>query len=180
MKLPSKKRVIYKRPTTWLVIVCVIVAGFIILEKTHVIDFFNTPPTDSVQGPTPEQQQLEDKLNTEKKKDFIENTNQTGSPSETPPPSTTSLELSAKRETNNTVTVFTKLYGYSDGTCELTITNGGKTVSQRAEVIYQPEFASCAGFSVPIDPLGKGAWNIKLSVSSSGNTQEKTISFEVR
>ncbi len=129
-------------------------------------------------GPTAEQKQQDAQVNADAKKQVIDKAADSNAPSTTPP--TTSIELTAKQESNNTVTVFTKLPGYSDGSCQLTTTNGASTNSQTANVIYQPEYSSCAGFSVPISALGKGTWTIKLSVTSNGTTESKTISFEVK
>ena len=149
-----------------------------ILEKTRVINLYQKAP-DPVQGPTEEQKRQESEVNSDTKERFIE-----GQPKEdsTTPPSnqSKSVELSAKQETNNTVTVFTKLIGYNNGSCELISANGAKTNTQTAEVLYQPEFSACAGFSVPIDALGKGTWTIQLSVTSNGTTENKTISYEVK
>ena len=75
--------------------------------------------------------------------------------------------LTARQETNGTVTVFTKLNPSITGSCSLTTTNGSKSNAQKADVIYQSEFSSCAGFSVPISGLGAGTWNIQLTVGSS-------------
>lgn len=90
-----------------------------------------------------------------------------------------SIGLSAQQENNNTVTVFTKLYGYSDGTCNLSVSNGSKSYSTSAAVIYQADFSSCEGFTVPINKLGTGTWSIKLSVETKGKTYHKTISLGV-
>lgn len=157
------------------IILAVIIA---VLEKAHVTDFYKNPSAADVQGPTPEQKQQEAEANTDEKKQLVE-----PSPKDTPPPNTESnksIDLSAQQESDNTVTVFTKLPGYTSGSCELTATNGAKVSKQTAQLIYQPEFSTCAGFSVPIDSLGKGAWTLKLAVTSNGAAETKTIAFEVK
>lgn len=78
------------------------------------------------------------------------------------------------------VVVLTKLYGYGDGTCTLTSTNSGSSDTQTAEVIYQDNFSSCAGFTVSYAALGKGTWSISLNVKSSSGTGTQTASVEVR
>ena len=45
------------------------------------------------------------------------------------------------------------------------VTVNGKKYSQEAEIIYQPEYSTCAGFSVPISSVGNGSWDISLSVT---------------
>lgn len=106
---------------------------------------------------------------------------QDGNPEEAPkiPPSASNITLTASKTSGTTVTVYTQLKDYSDGACTLTITNGSATNTQTAQVMFQPQYAICAGFSVPIDKLGTGLWSIKLSVLSGGTTVDKTISYEV-
>lgn len=66
------------------------------------------------------------------------------------------------------VVVSTKLGTVPDGTCTLTVTNGEKQNTQTADVIYQPTYSMCAGFSVPISKLGSGTWNMALKVDTRG------------
>ena len=83
-------------------------------------------------------------------------------------------------QANGQVTVTTRLEGYSDGTCTLTSTNGGKTDTRTAQVIFQAQFSTCAGFSIPTSTLGTGTWNFNLSVTAGGNTTTQTASLEVK
>lgn len=136
------------------------------------------------------QAQQETEANSEAKKAFVEENVSTspnqrtdvpkGQPTDTTPVLAKSIDLSARQEPNSTVTVFSKLYGYSDGSCELKITNGARATSQNAPIIYQREFSSCAGFSVPINSVGTGNWTITLAVTSAGSTETKSISLEVK
>lgn len=97
----------------------------------------------------------------------------------TPPEGNSGITIAPSVSGNNVV-VSTQLAGYSDGTCKLTATNGAKTNSQTADVIYAPSFSTCAGFVVPIDDLGHGTWNLTLDVTSGGITSTKTTTYEVR
>ncbi len=133
----------------------------------------------------------EQKINSDAKRALVENTKSTPSQStsKSAEPTSTStvedttsahrIELSSKQESNNTVTVIGKLYGYSDGICSLLATNSGKENSQTAPVIYQAEFSSCAGFSVPVSNLGTGTWNIKLTVASGGVSKSMAMTLGV-
>lgn len=137
------------------------------------------PSTNQNNGPTPAQKQQEADSNALQKKQVIEK----GSTDPQPPtnqPVTSSISLSAQQESNSTVTVFTKLTNISSGSCELTVTNGSAKTSQTANVIYQPEFSTCAGFSVPITSVGKGTWLLNLTITSDGTSQSKSISTEVK
>lgn len=163
----------------------ILVVSLILLLSTIGFLFLwrNTNKEESVQLPTDtaaqtnEQKGKEDAINADKKKQTIEQDSSSPSGGLT---SNSSLSLSAKTETNGTVTVFTRLPAVPNGTCNLSVLNGTKTYSQEAEVIYQPEYSSCAGFSVPVSNLGQGNWNIKLSVTSNGNTVINSINYEVK
>lgn len=126
-----------------------------------------------------EQQQATDTDLEQKKQAIEDETN----PTSTPPNPTVSSEnitLTAKQESNDTVTIFTRLANVANGVCTLEITNTGRQTSQTAEVIYQPEYSTCAGFSVPISSIGKGLWTIKLTLSINGTTVSNNITYEVK
>lgn len=178
MDIKKKQRPLVKKPVFWVVLVIALALLFLILEKAGVTNLINTS---APAGPTPAQLKEETEAAAEKKKDLIkEDTKADPYNAADPNDAERSISISAKQEGNGTVTVFTKLYGYSGGSCKVEISNGTKTTSQTAEAMYQPEYASCAGFSVPIEPLGSGSWTIKLSVTSGGSTKDKTIVFEVK
>lgn len=126
-------------------------------------------------GPTAEQLKQEAEFNSQKKQDLIEGNSSTPSA----PTTTDSVTLSAQKESNGTVTIFTKIYGVGRGTCNLQVTNSSQQTSQTAEVIYQPEYSSCAGFSVPISELGSGNWTIKVTAVAPDKTVSNSISLEV-
>ena len=97
-----------------------------------------------------------------------------------PRPAPTSQQIELRAETaGQAVTVYTKLAHASSGTCSLRIRNGEREQQQTAAIIYQPEFSSCAGFSIPVAPLGQGQWQIELTVTTDGTTLTKTITHKV-
>lgn len=175
MKINSKSFAHKKLALSALAVVVLGVATVAALEVTKTTDFIKL---DSSQPSAPTKAEKAEQLQAEQnaKKDFVESPD----PASRPPSTETSpsIELSAKQESNGSVTVLTKLYSVADGMCTLTISNGIKTYTQNAEIIYQPDFSSCAGFSIPKEKLGTGEWVIKLSVNSD-TTIEKTINFKV-
>lgn len=142
----------------------ILIAGAAALEKLHIIDFVKTSK-DSPAGPTESEKKQQHETEQNAKKDFVESPDPVQNPANTP--SSSSIQLSAKQEANGSVTVLSKLFGVSDGTCTLFISNGSTSYTDSAELIYQPDFSSCAGFSVPKDKLGAGQWSIKLTVTGS-------------
>lgn len=120
-----------------------------------------------------------------KKKDLVENipsSSNNKSPNETKPyiPPTTSDTISlAAKEAGSNIVVSTKLFGYSDGTCTLVLKKGADTVQRSAPVMYQAEFSSCAGFSIPKTELSSGTWTVDLSVDSGGQTNSKQTTVDV-
>ena len=168
-----------KLPIIILAFLLLLVVGSVLLYRS--LHDSRVQPGDS--GPTTAEKAQESAANADGKKQIIDS----GSSKDQSVPqgasasaTSKSIELSAQQEANNTVTVFTKLVGYSSGSCVLTATNGTKSSTQQAELVYQREYSSCAGFSVPITPLGKGMWNLKLTVTSNGTAETKSISFEVK
>lgn len=87
--------------------------------------------------------------------------------------------MSARQEAD-TVVILTNLSPVASGSCILRITNGTKTHEQQARILYQPEFSSCAGFSVPKSSLSGGNWKITLEASGGDLSGVKTIEFEVK
>jgi hypothetical protein len=155
-----------------------------ILEKRGIINLIHRNSESGLaadSGPTPEQQEAAAKVDADNKKNLVETT-KPDTTNQTPgtPSTTTSIDLSARSESNGTVTVFTKLYNISTGNCSLTVTNGNNQKVQSASVVYQPEYSSCAGFSVKTSDLGTGNWSITLSLNSNSQVYNKTISYEVK
>lgn len=89
------------------------IAAVGVLEKTGAIDLFKP---DSTNGPTSNEQAAEAKANADSKQKFIEGTDGEGRNHNTTSTQTTSIELRASKESDGTVTVFTKLPGLSAGT----------------------------------------------------------------
>lgn len=151
------------------------------LEKTHVTNFIKLHPkaTDTATGPTPAQSQEQASANAAVKQQLVQDKT-SDTPASTPTtPSSSTIELSTRQESNGTVTVFTKLPGVSNGSCSLKVTNGAKSTSQTAAVIYQPEYSTCAGFSVPVSSVGTGTWALTLTVTSNGTSASKSITSGV-
>jgi len=166
----QKKR--SKKPIYILASLLIVVAlGLLVAAKSSLFSHSSSKTTSN--GPTPQQQKQASAINAQQKQAYIEK-NTSNSNTTTPPPSNSSpISLSAKEETNGTVTVYTSLGNFSDGTCKLTITNGTRSTSQTADVIYQPQSSICAGFSVPIDSVGKGQWTLQLTATSSAGTSKE-------
>jgi hypothetical protein len=80
------------------------------------------------------------------------------------------VEVAAKQDAK-TVTVTTQIYSIGDGNCTLTVSNGAKSYSQTAQVLYQATYSTCAGFSVPVEKLGAGMWDIKVDAKSLDSLQ---------
>lgn len=97
----------------------------------------------------------------------------------TPPSSNNGIAIQPSQSAGN-VAISVKLAGYSDGDCTLTITNGTKTASRQAKIIYAPSFSTCAGFTVPISDIGTGTWKIALDIVSGGVTTSKSVTYEVQ
>lgn len=174
MKIHSTKGS-YKSKKTIVAISVIFILSliFIILEVTNVTSFFHASVVK-----TPEQIK-ESETNSNDKQKFIDNTS-TDSTNNFQEHSSSDIDLTIRQESDNSVTILTQLKNYSDGTCDLTITNNNDTITRSAPVLYQDTFSTCAGFSIPANEMANGTWNITLSVTSKGETSAKTISAEVK
>lgn len=165
-------------------------SGFLVLQKLHITHFFTNSSSQLsadekkaalVQKAAVNNAASSQTTNSSSTSASASSTTQTtnGQSTTKSSVSTDNITLTASKTSDTSVTVYTQLKDYSDGICTLTVTNGSATNTQTAAVMYQPQYAICAGFSVPIDGLGTGTWSITLSVVSGGTTVDKTISYEV-
>jgi cytoskeletal protein RodZ len=141
-------------------------------------DFYNNTDTTqeaSSEGPTKEELLTQAESDASKKKELVD----TPTPTQTTNTNVSSeIQLEVRQEADKSVTIISKLSNIGSGTCTLSITNGQRSVTKSAEVIYQPEYSTCAGFSIPLSELGGGLWNMKLSVSYSGKILTKEKAFQ--
>lgn len=187
MRQLSKNKKRYPKIIALVVIALVVLAGALfVLDKYGIINIFNHP-TNS--GPTAAEKKIESETNAKNKANYIENTspekgNTKNSSGVTVPvpDSPSTITLLANQQGSNVV-VTTKLngQGYSSGKCILTVSSNGKNTTQSADIIYQPEYSTCAGFSVPVSSVGAGSWSIALSATPQGGSEiTKTTSLVVK
>lgn len=116
-----------------------------------------------------------------KKSDAANSDKSTSSSTSTPPtPQSDNIKMSTYLDGSGNIIVTTKLYGITDGKCTLTALSGdGASTSYTADVIYQAEYSTCAGFSVPTKQV-KGSWKLDLTVESNNvsATQESSVSVQ--
>jgi hypothetical protein len=179
----KQKQKFYKRPLfyalTFMVVMGVVIIALELTDTTH---FFHQS-TDDKQKQTSAKVDLQKKqaaTNSPNESTVSDKSTPNSSTNYTPPTNTNNIVLSALRSSSETVTITTRLYNYSDGQCDLTITNGSNQYKKSVSIIYQSEFSTCAGFTVPVTSLGTGTWNISLSVTSGGISQVRATAFEVK
>ena len=73
---------------------------------------------------------------------------------------------------NGELTVSSKLYSISDGDCQLVVKNGTQKITRAAQVIYQPTYSTCAGFSIDKSEFSNGTWDIILTIKPVEGTDE--------
>jgi cytoskeletal protein RodZ len=167
-----------------IIVFIVLVLGAICFIALHY--YPRAKPSDTTtNGPTKEEVVLQEKTASQQKEAFLDKTANTTTPTPgLPPTSSNSVSAIASMtaaKQDQTVIILTKLQNVSAGTCTLTIKNGARSSTVSANVMYQPEFSSCSGFSVPVSSVGVGSWDITLTVSpsSGGASLEKTIKLQV-
>lgn len=68
---------------------------------------------------------------------------------------------------------------YQQGTCDITLTKDGKTVSKSAGVQALPQSSTCKGFNIPVSELSSGVWNITLRVTINGQSASDSRTVKV-
>jgi len=92
-----------------------------------------------------------------------------GSSSETP--STNKLEtiITVLEADEKTLYVRSETQGiYAEGSCTLTLTKSGKTITKNASVQALPQTTTCKGFNIPRSELSSGTYSVTLKVSAGG------------
>lgn len=58
----------------------------------------------------------------------------------------------------------------STGTCTLTMTKNGRTITKSAEIFASASTSSCQGFDLPVSELSSGLWDINIKLQSGSRT----------
>ena len=172
MKIKNKKNNKLRFILAVIIFIIISILSLLALEKFHITNFLN------VSEKSPEQIK-QDKIDSQNKQDFVINKNSEVN-TEVIHPTSDNIKITTNRESDGSLTILTELTNYSDGTCDLTITNNDQSYTQTVPIIYQPSFSTCAGFNITTDTLGPGTWQISIIATSKGESNTKTISVEVQ
>jgi len=81
---------------------------------------------------------------------------------------------------NYTLTIRTTInQALNSGTCQLTLTNGSKTVTKTSQITQNPSSSACDGFDIPTSELGSGTWNITITLTSDNRTGTLTSTVDI-
>jgi len=58
----------------------------------------------------------------------------------------------------------------SSGTCKLTLTKGGESITKTSDIVANPSSSTCSGFDIPTSELSSGTWTMKISITSGNKT----------
>lgn len=58
----------------------------------------------------------------------------------------------------------------TSGSCHLTLTKDGKSVSRHSGLIQNPSSSSCEGFDIPVSELSTGDWNVSIKVTDDNRS----------
>lgn len=89
--------------------------------------------------------------------------------------------IASAEQSGGKLVVMTELYGVGWQECELLVSKGSEQIKKTTEVLYQAEFSTCMGFSVPVNELGSsGDWQVKLTGKKTDGSSQiselKTVS----
>lgn len=68
----------------------------------------------------------------------------------------------------------------NNGTCTLTLTKDGQTITKAAEIQALPSSSTCKGFNVPLSQLSSGVWHLTLAVNTDNKTGSVNRNYTVR
>ena len=104
-----------------------------------------------------------------------------GNDTSTPNPSDTiTIGFSAINQNDGKLQIRTMIQEVlSTGQCNLTLTDGDKTVSKSATVYPNASISTCQGFDVPVSELSSSTWSITINVTSGDRSGQATTSFQV-
>lgn len=85
----------------------------------------------------------EEKDSSDAKKDYIENTDENGQPLTPSEQQSDDVSFTLKDDGSNII-VTTQLTGITEGSCTIEVGDYSST----AEILYQPQFSTCKGFSI--------------------------------
>lgn len=177
----SQRSSVHKTVVIIATVVVVGISALTILEKTKTTDLIKKPES-AEQKKLKEQAESQQKTESAAKEAFLDSSVST-TPTDDQEDSAdqSNVTLSAEQE-GDSITILTKISGISDGNCSLQISNGAATKTENAQIIYQPEYSSCAGFSVNKSDLGAGTWQISITATpeTTGEVATKSISLEVK
>ena len=162
-----------------LVLLILVAGGFYVASQlySNSPESVSEPDTSTTDSAATKQQNIDNKENFINNVELPEQNSEPGS-KRVDKSSVMSMNLSQE---NSEVIVSTKLPDFSEGTCDLAITNGSKTYSDSANILYQPSYSSCMGFNVPIAKLGGyGTWTISLEAKGSSAYGLITKNIEVK
>lgn len=79
----------------------------------------------------------------------------------------------------DSVVIKTNLGAASDGECVLAVSDGAKSLTRSAPIIFTPEFSSCAGFVIGKRELSGSDWQIRLTITYDNKTITQSINYKL-
>ena len=129
---------------------------------------------------SPEPNKNESNSDSTDKEEFLDNESNPSNPNTTPSFNSDKVALEIA-QTTTAVNISTKLTNFSGaGTCELKLIKSSSSIVESAEIIYQPEYSTCAGFSINKSRLSAGTWTVNLTVSSEGKSYSQSSEFTIK
>lgn len=184
--MPKKKS--KKSPLYLSALVLLAIAGIgLLLEKTNMIDLYNSRSNDSlVQTDAETVEGVDYSPASSTDNDDINDKKASGTVDQEPttPTNDTSIQITfianAQDSSGGQLEVRTLLGGITDGSCNLTLTSGSTNITKSSSVVRQNSTFLCEAFIIPYSELSNGGWAIKLKVTSEdGRTNEASTSTTV-
>lgn len=93
----------------------------------------------------------------------------------------TPVTITASGQNGNIVQIRTLISAITNtGTCTLTLTKQGQTITKTSAVQSMPSSATCQGFDVPVNELNPGIWQIAITFNNDTMTGTANGSVSVQ
>lgn len=175
-----KKKILVITPIALLVLAGTLFA----LEKTGVTNFYTSDQTEeSSSTTTPNESTIDYSPATSTDNEDINK--QKGSDKTDPAPSaipqdTAVVTITRANATPSGVDVTVLLSGISDGTCNLTLTQGTATVISSSSIKKDGQYTYCDAFNVDRSKLTNGKWQVSVVAKNNDNTITGTGTSELQ
>lgn len=89
------------------------------------------------------------------------------------------LSITSAEQQNDQLQIRTLIHSIQAGTCTLTLSSGGQTITRSAETQSMASSSTCMGFDIPLSELTTGEWTITINYQGADLSGTATQAVQV-